>query len=133
MDNINDTVGDGVQNSILTANKSIILLEIDLDFGSKNASSRRDAASNIVGPERGQLLGVTVFFENVSKRNITLPKLKTNFETENKFPDKVGELSDTHFDRQAQTRQNSLLAIHGICLVKESALLLHEGSLLGKN
>ena len=36
MDNINDTVGDGVQNSILTAIDSIILLEIDLDFGSKS-------------------------------------------------------------------------------------------------
>ena len=105
MGNIVDTVEDKIQNAILTAIDSIITPRIELAIWSKNASSGRDATSVTASSERGERVGITASFENVSERNSTLHVLNTIDETRNNIPDEVSELSvrGTHFDRQPHT------------------------------
>ena len=66
--------------------------------------------------ERGEYIGITALFENVSQRNNALHVLNTNDETRNKIPDQLSELSipDTHFDRQPHTHHidASLMNFH---------------------
>ena len=65
----------------------------------------------MVSSVRGEHIGITAPFENVSKRNNTLHVLNTNDETRNKIPDELSELSvpDTHFDRQPHTYRTDYL------------------------
>ena len=52
--------------------------------------------------ERGEHIGITAPFFNVSERNNTLHVFNTNDETRNNVPDEVSELSvpGTHSDQQ---------------------------------
>ena len=58
--------------------------------------------------ERGEHIGITAPFENVSKSNNTLDVFNTIDETRNNIPDEVSELSvpGTHFDRQSHIHHN---------------------------
>ena len=100
-----DTVEDRIQNAIVTAMDSIITPKTEVAIRSINASSGRDATSAMVTSERGEHIGVTAPFENVSERNLTLHVFNTNDETQNNFPDEVSELSvsGAHVDRQPHT------------------------------
>ena len=55
--------------------------------------------------ERGQQIGISAPFENVSKGINTLHVFNTKDETPNNIPDEVSELSvpETYFDRQPDT------------------------------
>ena len=101
-DNV-DTVEDGIQNAILSAIDSMVVRKIGLAIRSINASSGRDATSVTANSERGEQIGITAPFENVSERNNTLYVLNVNDETRNNIPDEVSELSvpGTHYDRQS--------------------------------
>ena len=66
MGNIVDTVEDRIQNAVLTAIDNIITPKSELATRSINASSGRDATSVMVNSERGEDIGVTAPFENVS-------------------------------------------------------------------
>ena len=109
MGNNFDTVGDRIQNAILTAIDTIFTPKIELAIRSINASSGRDATIVMVSSERGEIIGITAPFENVSERNNTLHVLNTYDETRNKIPDEVSELSvpDTHSDRQPHTHHRN--------------------------
>ena len=65
----------------------------------------------LVNSERGEQIGITAPFENVSEKNIILHVLIVNDETRNNIPDEVSELSvpGTHFDRQPDTHHKHLL------------------------
>ena len=108
MANIVDTVGDRIQNAILTAIDNIIAPKIELAIRSKNASSGRDVANVSVNSERREQVGISAPFESASGSNDTLGISKVNDETRNNFADEVGELSvrETHFDRQSQTHHS---------------------------
>ena len=105
MINIVGTAEDRIQNEILTAVDSVVAPKIELAIRSVNASSGRDAISVTSNSERGEHIGITASFENVSERINTLHVLNMNDETRNKILDEVSELSvpDTHFDRQPHT------------------------------
>ena len=81
MINIFDTIEDRIQNAILTAIDSIFAPKIELAIMSMNASSGRDATSVTARSERGEHIGITALFENVSKRNNTLHVLNVIDET----------------------------------------------------
>ena len=66
MSKIVDTVEDRIQNAILTAIDSIVAPKIELAFRSIKASSGRDATSVTANSERGEHIGITAPFENVS-------------------------------------------------------------------
>ena len=68
MGNIVDTVKISIQNPILTAIDSIITPRIELAVRSINASSGRDARNLTANSERGEHIGITAPFENVSER-----------------------------------------------------------------
>ena len=91
MGKIVDTVEDGIQKANLTAIDSIITAKIKLAVMLMNASSGRDATSVLVNSEPWERIGVTVPFENVSERNITLHVLNTNVETRNNIPEEVSK------------------------------------------
>ena len=78
MGNFVDTVADRVQNAILTTMDSIITHKIKLAFRSVNASFERDATSVMASSKRGENVGITAPFENVSEKNSALPVLNTN-------------------------------------------------------
>ena len=78
MSNIVDTVEDRIQNAILTAIDSIVAPKIELAIRSINASSGRDVTSVTANSERGEHIGITAPFENVSERNNTLHVLNVN-------------------------------------------------------
>ena len=105
MGNINETVEDRIQNAILTALDDIITPRIELAVRSKNPSSREDATSVRTNSERGEQIGITAFFENVSERNYTLLEMCRNDDTGKKILDVVSELSVpvTHSGRQPHT------------------------------
>ena len=102
MGNIVDKFEDRIQNAILTAIDTIITPKIELAIRSINASSGRDATSVMASSERGEQIGITAPFENVSEMNNALHVFNTNAETRKVIPDEVSELSvlDTHFDWQ---------------------------------
>ena len=116
MSNIVNTVGDRIQNVILTAIDNIIAPKIELAIKSINASSGRDATSVSVNSERIEHAGVITSFENASENNNTLGVSNVNDETRHNIPDRASELSVPllHFDRQhthhmvtGQTAQSS--------------------------
>ena len=69
MSNNVDTVGDRIQNAILTAIDNIIAPKIQLAIRSKNASSGRDATSLSANSELREHLGISASFENASRNN----------------------------------------------------------------
>ena len=103
--NIVDTVGDRLQNAILTAIENKVAPKIELAIRSINASSGRDATSVSANSERRERVGINASFENASKNNDTLDGSNVNDESRHNLPDEVSELSvpETHFDRQAHT------------------------------
>ena len=114
MGNIVETVKDKIQNAVLTAIDSINTSKNELAIRSKNASSRRDSSSVMANSERGEHIGITAPFENLSERNNTLHAFNTNEETQNDFPDEVIEFSvpGTHFGRQPHTHHAFFIIIH---------------------
>ena len=105
MNNIVDTVEDGIQNAILTAIENIVAPKIELAIRSINVPSGRDTTSVTANSERGERVGITASFENASENNNTLRVPNVNDETRLSIPDEVSELSvpETRFDRQPQT------------------------------
>ena len=79
--NIVDTVEDRIQNANLNAIDNIITPRIELAVRSVNVSSGRDAASITANSERGERIGITASFENVSERSNTFHELNANDET----------------------------------------------------
>ena len=71
MVNIVGTVEDKIQNATLTAIDNIITPKIKLVFRSMNTSTERDATSITANSERGEHIGITASFENVSITNNT--------------------------------------------------------------
>ena len=86
----------------MTALDIIVAPKIELAIRSKKASSGRDATSVTANSEGGEHIGISVPFENVSERNITLHVSNVNDETPNNIPDEVSEMSvqETPFDQQ---------------------------------
>ena len=105
MSNIVDTVEDRIQNATLTAIYSIVAPKIELAIRSMNASSGPDATSITANSKRGEHIGITASFENVSERNNRLRVLNVNDEIRNNIADEVRELlvTGTPFDRQTHT------------------------------
>ena len=108
MGNIVNIVEERIQNAILATIDSIITTKIELAIRPINASSGRDATSVMAYSERGEHIGISAPFENVSERNNTLHVFNTNDETRINIPDEVSELSvpETHFDRQPRTHHS---------------------------
>ena len=107
--NIVATVGDRIQNAMLTAIDSITTPKIELAIRSTHASCGRDVTSVMASSERGEHIGISAPSENVSERNNTLHVFNTNDETPNNIPDEVSELSipGTHLDhRQSHSHQS---------------------------
>ena len=113
MGKIVDTVDDEIQNAILTAIDKIINPKNELAVRSINESFGRDAASVTTNSERGELMGITSSFENLSERNDTFHESNANDETRGNIPDEATELSvpRTHFDRQLYTHHKYLSAV----------------------
>ena len=109
MGNLVDTVEDRIQNAILTAIDSPITPKIELAIRSINASSGLDATSVMANSKRGEHIGITAPFVNVSEKNKTLFMFNTNDETRNDVPDEVSELSapGAHYDRQPRTHHHN--------------------------
>ena len=108
--NIVDMVEVGVQNEILIAIDSIVNLKIELAIRLLNASVGRDVTSVTAISKRGEHVGITAPFKNVSKTNNTLHVLSTNDETRIIIPDEVIEFSvpGTHFSLQPHTHHSSI-------------------------
>ena len=94
----------------MTAIDSNTTPKIELAYRSINASSGRNATSDMANSIRGEHIGMTAPFENVSERKSTLHVFNTNDETRNNFPDEVSELSvpGTYVDRQPLTHHNGV-------------------------
>ena len=86
MGNFVDTVKDRIQNEILTAIDNIITPSIELEIRSIFASSGRDADSVTANSERGERMGITASFENVSEKNKTFHEINVNDETRGEYP-----------------------------------------------
>ena len=71
MTKIVESVENRIQSAILTAFDNIVAPKSELAVRSINASSGRDAVSVTANSERGEHIGNTAFFENVSNRNNT--------------------------------------------------------------
>ena len=108
MGNIADTVGDRIQNSILTAIENIVAPKIEQAIRSIFASSGLDATSVSANSECRERIRISASFENASENNDTLDVPNVNDETRHNIPDEVSELlvPETHFDRQAHTHRN---------------------------
>ena len=104
MSNIVDTVGDRIQNAVLTAIDSIVAPKVELAIRSRNASSGRDATSVTANSKRGEHVGINASLENASGNNV-LHVSTVNNETRTIMPDDLSELSvpETRFDRQTYT------------------------------
>ena len=75
------TVEDRMENAFLTRIDSYITPKIELTIKSINVSSGRDVTSVMADSERGEHIGISAPFENVSERNNTLHVFHTNDET----------------------------------------------------
>ena len=93
MGNIADTVEDKIQNANLTAADSIITPKIEWAHRSKNASSGQYVTSVMANSERGEHMGISAPFEDVSGRNNTLHVFQTKDETQKNIPDEVSDWS----------------------------------------
>ena len=93
MSNFVDTVEDRIHNSILATIDNIITPRIELAVSSINASSGRDAASGTANSERGERVGTTDTFENISEKSNTFHELSANNETRRNVRDEVSDLS----------------------------------------
>ena len=71
MGNIVESVENRIQSAILTAFDNIVVPKSELAVRSINASCGRNAASVAANSERGEHIGITASFENVSDRNNT--------------------------------------------------------------
>ena len=92
MGNIVDTVDDRIQNPRnLTAINNIIIPWIELPVRSINASSGRDVASVTANSERGERIGITVSYDNVSEKSNTFHELNKTDETQGNIPDDISE------------------------------------------
>ena len=113
MSNIVETVQDGIPNAKLTAFDTIVAPKIESAISSINASPGRDATSVTANSERGEHIGFTALFENVSKRNNILHMLSTNDETRENVLDEVSELLvlGSRFDRLPHSSQLPLKEI----------------------
>ena len=80
---------DKIQNAILAAIDSIITPRIDLAFRSIDRFCGRDSASVMAKSDRGEHIGTTASFENVSDGNNTLHEIKVNDETGGQIPDEL--------------------------------------------
>ena len=111
MSNIVDTVGDKIQNAILTAIENIVAPKLELAIRSINASSGRGVTSVTANSERGEQVGINAPFENASGNNNILYVSNVDVEIRHNIPDEVSELSvpETRFDRQAHTHHTCLL------------------------
>ena len=127
--NIVDTVGESLQNAILTAIDSIITPKIVSATRSINASSGRDATNVMASSERGEDIGITAPFEMYPK-GIIHYVLNTNDETRNKIPDEVSEMSvpDTHFDRQPRTHHKKVLKTSKVVVQNQPPILIHRNA-----
>ena len=126
MGNIVDTVEDKIQNANLTAVDNIITPRIELAVRSINAPSGRNAASLTSNSERGERIGITASFANVSERNNTFHELNANDETRENIPDEVKKLSvpGTHFDRQPHTHHRLVVrSVHATVAYKQTLLI----------
>ena len=105
MSNIVDTVGDRIQNAVLTAIDSIVAPKVELAIRSRNASSGRDATSVTANSERGEHIGIDASLKNASGYNNVLHVSNVNDETRSQNLDKIAELSisETRFDRKTHT------------------------------
>ena len=83
-----DTVEDRIQNAILTTIDNIVAPIKELAIRSLNASSERDVTSVTANSERGEHVGINVFFENASESNIFLHISNVNGETRHNIPTK---------------------------------------------
>ena len=77
----------GSRSHFLTTIDTIVTPKIELAIRSINASSERHATSVMASSERGEHIGITAPFENVSEKENTLDMLNTNVETRNKISD----------------------------------------------
>ena len=91
-----DMAEDRTQNTIITAIDNLISTMFELAVTSLNASFGRDAARVTAISERGERIGVTASFQNVSKRNNTFLKLNANDESRGDIPDQVNCWSHEH-------------------------------------
>ena len=92
MGDIVDTVKHRIQNAVLTAIDNEFTPRIELAVRSIIASSGRDAFCVTGNSERGERIGITAPFENLSERNNTLHVLNTNDESRKYIPDEVSEV-----------------------------------------
>ena len=134
MGNIVDTVESGIQNAILTANDSLITPKIEIAVRSINYSSRQDATSVTANSERGERVGITASFENVSEKNNTQHVLNMNDGTRNNIPDEVNEFSvpGTHFDRQPHTHHRRTVS-HLLNITAEYRLAINLEKVVHKS
>ena len=77
-----------------------------------NASSGRDAASVAANSERGEQVGVTACFENLSDRIDTFHELNMTDETRGYYPNELSEslVSRIYFDRQPHIHHSNATA-----------------------
>ena len=100
--NFANTVGDRIQNAILTAIDTIVASEIELGIRSINPSSERDAASVATHLVCRGHVRIHASFKNASENDNVRQVPNVNDETRNNIPDEVSESSvpKIHFDRQ---------------------------------
>ena len=106
--NFAETVEDRIQSAFSTAMNNFVITRIWSAVRSLNASSGQDVASIVAISERGEQIGITVSFENLSDKNITFHESNIVNETRgysstesSKFP-----VPKTHFDGQSHTHHN---------------------------
>ena len=95
MGNIVGKVEGRIRNAILTEIDNIVTPWIELaELAVRliNASFGGDASSVMGNSERGERIGSSAFFENVSERNNTFHELSANDETRRNVPEEVSEL-----------------------------------------
>ena len=103
MGNIVDTVGDMIQNAILTVSDNITTPRNELAVRSKIESIGQNATSVAANWKHEERMRTTAPFENVTEGKNILHDLSVNVETRRNFPDEINELSVPHFEAQSQT------------------------------
>ena len=103
-----ETVEHKIQNAILTA-IDVFTPMIQLAVRAIIPCSGRDATSDSANSVRGEHIGITASFENVSEKNNEFHELNANGETRGNIPDDLGDIlvSRTHFDQKSHTHRIS--------------------------